>query len=130
MSVHLSGIDHFVLTVMDIERSCRFYERLGAQVVTFGNGRKAVHFGSQKINLHPRTDNDVEPVARNPVTGGGDFCLISEDPIEEVTMHLQEEGIDIIAGPMQRTGAVGTLESVYFRDPDGNLVEIAEYIED
>ncbi|SDJ48548.1 VOC family protein [Natronorubrum texcoconense] len=122
----LTGIDHFVLTVEDVEATCEFYENVGAEVVTFGDDRKALRFGEQKINLHP-IDNDVEPVAQEPTPGGGDFCLITETPIEDVERHLREQDIEIIMGPVDRTGAVGPITSVYFRDPDGNLVEIGRY---
>lgn len=123
-----TGIDHLVLTVEDVDASCTFYEELGAKVVTFGDDRKAVRFGEQKINLHP-VDNDYDPdlVAAEPVSGGGDFCLITETPIEEVARHLRDRGIEIIAGPVERAGAIGTITSVYFRDPDDNLVEVGTY---
>jgi catechol 2,3-dioxygenase-like lactoylglutathione lyase family enzyme len=121
-----TGIDHFVLTVDDVERSCAFYEELGAEIVTFGDDRKAVRFGDQKINLHP-TDTDAEPVAAEPTPGGGDFCLITATPIDEVDKRLRELGVEIIMGPVDRTGATGPITSVYFRDPDGNLVEIGTH---
>ena len=122
----LTGIDHFVLTVEDVDATCEFYEELGAEVVAFGDDRKALRFGGQKINLHP-VDNDVEHVAREPTPGGGDFCLVTETPIEAVERRLRERDIEIITGPVDRTGAVGPITSVYFRDPDGNLVEIGRY---
>jgi catechol 2,3-dioxygenase-like lactoylglutathione lyase family enzyme len=118
-----TGIDHFVLTVDDVEASCAFYEELGAEVLTFGDDRKAVRFGEQKINIHP-TDNDITPVAEAPTPGGGDFCLVTETPIEEIERYLRERDIEIIMGPIERSGAVGPITSVYVRDPDGNLVEI------
>ncbi|WP_440764041.1 VOC family protein [Natronorubrum sp. DTA7] len=124
--MNLTGIDHFVLTVEDVEATCEFYEDLGAEIVTFGDDRKALRFGEQKINLHP-VDTDVEPVAREPTSGGGDFCLVTETPIEDVERRLRERDVEIIAGPVDRTGAVGPITSVYFRDPDGNLVEIGRY---
>jgi catechol 2,3-dioxygenase-like lactoylglutathione lyase family enzyme len=123
-----TGIDHFVLTVEDIEATCAFYEDLGAEVVTFGDDRKAIRFGDQKINLHP-TDNDIGLVADEPTVGGGDFCLTTETPIAEVERRLRERGIEILEGPVERTGAVGSIMSVYLRDPDDNLVEIATYDE-
>jgi len=122
-----TGIDHFVLTVEDIERTCEFYETvLNAEIVTFEEGRKAVRLGDQKINLHP-VDNEFELTAANPTPGGGDFCVLTETDIETVETRLEEAGVDIVAGPGPRTGAVGQLESVYIRDPDDNLVEIATY---
>lgn len=123
-----TGIDHLVLTVEDVDASCAFYEDLGAEVVTFGDDRKAVRFGDQKINLHPvDNDHDTNLVAADPVPGGGDFCLVTETPIEEVERQLRSRGIEIITGPVERSGAVGTITSVYFRDPDDNLVEIGTY---
>jgi catechol 2,3-dioxygenase-like lactoylglutathione lyase family enzyme len=126
--MELTGIDHFVLTVEDVEATCAFYEALGAEVVTFGDDRKAIRFGDQKINLHP-TDNDIDLVADEPTVGGGDFCLTTETPIETVARKLREHDIEILEGPVERTGAVGPITSVYFRDPDDNLVEIATYEE-
>lgn len=131
--MNLSGIDHFVLTAEDLERTCAFYEALGAEVVTFGDGRtgerKALRFGDQKINLHP-VDTDVEHVAAAPTPGAGDFCLLTETPIAEVEDRLRERDVEIVEGPVERTGTVGRLESVYLRDPDGNLVEIGRYRSD
>lgn len=122
-----TGIDHFVLTVSDVERSCRFYERvLGCEVVTFGEGRRALRFGDQKINLHP-DGWDHEPKAKRPTTGAGDFCVLTGTPIETVAGELEKAGVEIVEGPVEKTGARGTIDSVYFRDPDGNLVEVARY---
>ena len=101
--MEFTGIDHFVLTVQDIEATCSFYEALGADVITFGDDRKAVRFGDQKINLHP-TENDIGLVADEPTVGGGDFCLLTETPIEEVERRLRERDIDILEGPVGRTG--------------------------
>ena len=125
----LTGIDHLVLTVEDLEASCAFYEDLGAEVVTFGDDRKAIRFGEQKINLH-QVDNNINLVAEEPTPGGGDFCLLTETPIEEVKRQLHKRDIEIITGPVERSGAVGTITSVYFRDPDSNLVEIGTYDEE
>lgn len=123
----LTGIDHFVLTVEDVETTCEFYsDVLGAEIVTFGEGRKAVQFGDQKINLHPAGD-EFEPKATDPTPGAGDFCVITEADIETVERRLREAGVEIVHGPVEQSGAVGPMTSVYFRDPDGNLVEIAEY---
>ncbi|SEH15906.1 Catechol 2,3-dioxygenase [Natronorubrum sediminis] len=122
----LTGIDHFVLTVEDVEATCAFYEDLGAEIVTFGDDRKALRFGEQKINLHP-IDNDVDIVAREPTPGGGDCCLVTETPIEDVERRLRERDVEIVMGPVERTGAVGPITSVYVRDPDGNLIEIGRY---
>lgn len=124
-----TGIDHFVLTVSDVERACEFYERvLDCEIVTFGEGRRALRFGDQKINLHP-DGWDHEPKADRPTTGAGDFCVLTETPIEEVANELREEGVEIVEGPVEKTGARGPIDSVYLRDPDGNLVEISRYRE-
>ena len=125
-------VDHLVLTVTDIEAATRFYERaLGLQREFFrgpeGQPRHALRFGQQKINLQDR-DTDTPTKARAPTFGAGDFCLIAAVPLDRVIAHLEAEGIAIEAGPVSRTGALGPLRSVYFRDPDGNLVEVAEYV--
>jgi len=124
-------IDHLVLTVRDIEGTTRFYERaLGLEREFFrgpeGQPRHALRFGSQKINLQDAT-TETPTKARAPTLGAGDFCLIATRPLEEVLAHLRAEGITVEAGPVPRTGALGPMRSVYFRDPDGNLVEVAEY---
>ena len=126
MTLNLSHLDHFVLTVADIDASCAFYEQIGMRVVTFGAGRNALQFGSQKINLHQK-GQEFEPKAAAPTAGSGDFCLISTDHIETVIAHLQKNSLVIEDGPVGRTGAMGAITSVYLRDPDRNLVEIAVY---
>lgn len=124
----IERIDHIVLAVADIDRTCEFYARvLGMQVVTFGDNRKALTFGQQKINLHRADKEQAEPKSVQPTAGSGDFCLIAAEPLTKVITHLQECGVEILQGPIQRTGALGPITSVYFRDPDGNLVEISEY---
>jgi catechol 2,3-dioxygenase-like lactoylglutathione lyase family enzyme len=123
----IKRIDHFVLKVNDIEESCAFYSRvLGMEVIRFGEGRTALRFGEHKINLHPR-ENGPGLVAKAPSIGGGDFCLITDTPIDEVVRHLAAESVEIIYGPDTRSGALGPITSVYFRDPDGNLVEVSNY---
>ncbi|PSP84795.1 VOC family virulence protein [Halobacteriales archaeon QS_1_68_17] len=125
--MEITGIDHFVLTVDDIDETCRFYEDvLGLDVVRFSGGRYALQVGDQKINLHP-TDADVEPKAAAPTVGGGDFCLLADLSIEAVRDRLDEAGVDLAMGPIEREGARGPMRSVYVRDPDGNLVEVATY---
>ncbi|MFW6045505.1 MAG: VOC family protein [Natronomonas sp.] len=121
-----TAIDHFVLTVEDVDATCRFYEDLGATVVTFGEGRKAIQFGGQKINVHP-VDADVSIVADAPTPGCGDFFLVTDGPIDDLEEQLRALDVRVIEGPVERTGAVGPMTSVYVRDPDGNLVEIATY---
>ena len=123
--VHIDSLDHLVLTVADVEATCAFYRRaLGMEVVTFGGGRKALAFGCQKINLH-RHGGEFEPKAARPTPGSGDLCLLTSVPLSEVVAHLQTERIPIVEGPVPRTGATGPILSVYFRDPDGNLIEVA-----
>ena len=125
--MHIERLDHLVLTVADIERTCAFYTRvLGMEVVKFGEGRTALKFGRQKINLHP-ADNIPDLVADRPTPGSADLCFIAETPLAEVTAHLESCGVPIVAGPGPRAGAIGTIQSVYIRDPDRNLVEISNY---
>nr|WP_314368847.1 VOC family protein [uncultured Acinetobacter sp.] len=124
----ISHLDHLVLTVADIEISCQFYQSaLNFEVITFGENRKALQFGHQKINLH-QVGKEFEPKAYHPTTGSADLCFIAETPLEEVIKHLQQLNIKIVEGPIQRTGAVGKIVSVYLRDPDQNLIEISNYL--
>lgn len=121
-------IDHLVLTVASVRRACKFYnENLGMEIVTFGNNRKALCFGSHKINLHQLGGN-VEPRARNPHPGSADLCLITSTAVEKVRQELISKNIIIISDVVERTGAQGAIKSVYFYDPDGNLLEISNYI--
>lgn len=123
----ISSIDHLVLTVKDIEKICEFYHQvLAMEVITFDKNRKALKFGEQKINLH-QIQQELEPKAFKPVPGSVDLCLISSTPIEEVIEHLHDCNVSIILGPVTRTGAKGKIESIYIRDPDQNLLEIANY---
>lgn len=123
----IESIDHLVLTVADIEESCVFYSQaLGMKVTTLGGGRKALEFGSQKINLH-QYGREFEPHAKQPVPGSGDLCFLSSAPIADVLQNLKELNIDVLEGPVSRTGAKGPITSIYFRDPDGNLLEISNY---
>lgn len=125
----LDRLDHLVLTVRNIEATCAFYARvLGMEVVTFGENRKALAFGRQKINLH-EAGKEFEPKATTPTPGSGDLCFITVTPLEKVIAHLQTCEVAIIEGPVRRTGAIGRIESVYIRDPDGNLIEISNYVE-
>jgi len=126
--MRITHIDHFVLTVQSIPDTVAFYcDVLGMTQVTFGEGRVALTFGSQKINLHP-AGNEYEPKATTPKPGSQDFCLITDTPLADVIEELHNHGVTIIEGPGPRTGATGPIESVYFRDPDGNLVEVSNYI--
>ena len=123
----ITRIDHLVLTVRSIEVTCEFYSRaLGSEVITFGQGRKALAIGQQKINLH-EVGKEFEPKALSPTPGSGDFCLITDTPVNEVYEHLRLLNIAIEDGPVARTGAMGPIRSIYFRDPDGNLIEISNY---
>lgn len=125
--MRITHVDHFVLTVKSIPDTVKFYgDVLGMGSVTFGEGRVALTFGSQKINLHP-AGNEYDPKARVPQPGSGDFCLITDTPLATVIDELHTHGVTIIEGPGPRTGAMGPIESVYFRDPDGNLVEVSNY---
>ena len=127
MDIVIDRIDHAVLTVRDIDVTCDFYhEVLGMEVVTFGEGRRALKFGTQKFNLH-KAGKEFEPKARKPTPGSADFCLITATPMEHVVAGLKACGVDVFEGPVARTGASGPITSVYFRDPDLNLVEVAVY---
>jgi len=125
--MNINRLDHLVLTVNNIEATCSFYKRvLGMEVVVFGGGRKALTFGAQKINLHQK-GKEYEPKALNPTPGSGDLCFITSVPISEVIAHLNSCGIEIIEGPVRRRGATGPIISVYFCDPDLNLIEVSNY---
>ncbi|MCX6392326.1 MAG: VOC family protein [Actinobacteria bacterium] len=125
--MQIRSLDHIVLTCADPEATVAFYERVGMQREEFGGGRLALRFGDQKINLH-QAGAEFQPHAAMPLPGTGDLCLIVDGSIEAVVAHLGEVGIAIEEGPVDRTGAVGSLRSVYVRDPDGNLVEFAEQV--
>jgi len=123
--IHIESIDHVAVTVADIARSSDWYARvLGARIENFGAGRIAVHLGRNKLNLHDEATG-ADLVAARPTVGAIDICFLSEIPIVEITAHLQDQGVEIELGPVERTGAQGPIMSVYLRDPDGNLIEIA-----
>jgi len=123
----IKSIDHIVMTVRDLERTIAFYtDVLGMNVVTFGANRKALSFGQQKINLH-QYGSEFEPKALQPLPGSEDLCFVVQATIEEVQEHLSKKGIDIVEGPVTRTGALGLITSIYIRDPDGNLIELSNY---
>lgn len=120
-------IDHLVLTVQNIEASCAFYTKvLGMKAVAFQDGRKAVVFGNQKINFH-ESGKEFDPKALRPTPGSADLCFVAREPLTKIMRHLDLCGIKIIEGPVERTGAMGTMTSIYIRDPDQNLIEIAVY---
>lgn len=124
----ISHLDHLVLTVSNIETSCHFYQTvLGFEVIIFKGNRKALKFGNQKINLHQQ-GNEFEPKALQPTPGSADLCFISDTPISEVVAHLNQLNIQIEEGPIERTGAMYPILSVYIRDPDQNLIEISNIL--
>lgn len=125
----MDRLDHLVLTVTDIERTVDFYVRgLGMVEAVFGPGRRALRFGRQKINLHAVDGEPILPRAARPRPGTADLCFITVRPLAEVESHLRKQGFAIEAGPVPRIGATGPIRSIYLRDPDGNLVEVAEYV--
>ena len=125
--MQIEGLDHLVLTVKNIETSCFFYTRvLGMQEVTFQGGRKAVAFGNQKINFH-EFGQEFNPKANRPSPGSADLCFITSASMAQIINHLDTCGVTVIEGPVERTGAMGPMTSVYIRDPDQNLIEIAAY---
>lgn len=124
----IDSLDHLVLTVKDIDATAAFYSKvLGMDIITFGGGRKALSFGAQKINLHQHRA-EFEPKAQNPTPGSADLCFITSVPMPEVVSHLSSRDVAVIEGPVQRTGATGPILSVYFRDPDMNLIEVSNRV--
>nr|CAH7723035.1 unnamed protein product [Callosobruchus chinensis] len=125
--ISINRLDHLVLTVKNVQTTCDFYSRvLGMQVIEF-DGRKALKFGHQKLNLH-EFGHEFEPKATKPTPGSGDICLIADTPLDVVQQILERENVPIEEGPVERTGAEGPILSVYFRDPDYNLIEVSNYI--
>ncbi|MER9656037.1 VOC family protein [Mesorhizobium sp. M0152] len=123
----IAGIDHFVLTVASLDATCAFYQRvLGFERIDAPGRPTALAFGNQKINVH-EVDRTFEPKAKSPTPGSGDFCLITDRPLDELLASLQANDVAVELGPVERIGARGAMMSVYFRDPDGNLVEVSEY---
>lgn len=126
--ITIDRLDHLVLTVADVDVTCAFYSRvMGMEVITFGEGRKALQFGQQKINLHQK-GKEFEPKALYPMPGSADLCFITTTPFSEMIEHIQRCKVQILEGPVQKTGATGKIESIYFRDPDQNLIEISHYL--
>jgi catechol 2,3-dioxygenase-like lactoylglutathione lyase family enzyme len=125
----ISRLDHLVLTVRDLGATMRFYvEGLGMELREFDGGRKALHFGNQKINLHV-AGHEFEPKAARATPGSADLCFLTERPLAEMIRRLETLGFPLIKGPVARTGATGPMTSIYARDPDGNLIEIARLLE-
>ncbi len=123
--MRIDQLDHLVLTVRDLDATLAFYTRvLGMEAVTFAGGRRALAFGAQKINLHVQ-GKEFEPKADHPTPGSADLCFLTHVPLEEVQRHLTACGVPVIEGPVQRTGAQGPILSIYVRDPDQNLIEVA-----
>ena len=128
--MRIERLDHLVLTVADLEVTRDFYVRvLGMQAVSFAGGRTALAFGQQKINLHPH-GREFEPKAARPTPGSADLCFIVATPLEQVIAHLQACGVPVEEGPVMRSGATGAIRSVYLRDPDHNLIELSNLIEE
>jgi catechol 2,3-dioxygenase-like lactoylglutathione lyase family enzyme len=120
-------LDHFVLTVKNLQHTIDFYTKvLGMTEVRFGAGRVALMYGQQKINLH-ELGNEFEPKAQNVKAGSADLCFITTTPLDDAMTHVRGQGVDVLEGPVPRTGAQGTITSFYFRDPDGNLIEVSNY---
>ena len=126
-SMKIERLDHLVLTVADIDHAIDFYtEVLGMEIVTFGEGRQALRFGNQKINLHQQ-GKEFEPKAKLPTPGSADLCFIVEGPLDRIVADLEAREVSIELGPVSRTGATGPIRSVYLRDPDKNLLELSSY---
>jgi catechol 2,3-dioxygenase-like lactoylglutathione lyase family enzyme len=126
--MQLDSLDHLVLTVKDVDATIAFYTRaFGMHAVSFGEGRKALAFGAQKINLHQQ-GREFEPKAQEPTLGSADLCFLSPTPLVEIVEHLHACGIEIVQGPVRRTGAQGPILSIYVRDPDQNLIEVANRV--
>ena len=125
--MQIKNIDHIVLTVADIAKTIEFYTSvLELELETFKENRKALKFGTQKINLHQK-GNEFEPKALHPTTGSADLCFITTTPVEEVLLELKAKGVPIVEGIVDRTGANGLIKSIYIRDPDNNLIELSNY---
>lgn len=126
--MRINRLDHLVLTVADIDATVDFYTRvLGMTPVAFGGGRRALSFGRSKINLHP-AGREYEPKAHRPAPGSADLCLVVDEPLDRIREELAAHGVPVEEGPVERTGATGAIVSVYVRDPDGNLIELSNYL--
>lgn len=126
--LRIDRLDHLVLTVANLATTSEFYQRvLGMSEVRFGQGRVALAFGRQKINLH-LAGHEFVPHAQRPVPGSADLCLITTTPLAKAMAHVIAQGVSILEGPVDRTGATGPLRSFYFRDPDANLIEVSNYV--
>ncbi|MGW6140663.1 VOC family protein [Streptomyces sp. NPDC055144] len=125
--MRIDRLDHFVLTVHDLDATVAFYTKvLGMEAVTFRGGRRALAFGHSKINLH-EAGREFEPKAARPTPGSADLCLIVDEPVDRIIAELASHGVPLEEGPVERTGATGPVLSVYVRDPDDNLIELSNY---
>ncbi|WP_235040568.1 VOC family protein [Vreelandella profundi] len=125
--MEVNRIDHLVLTVKNIDVTVQFYTSvMGMKEIEFGEGRKALSFGQQKINLH-QLGNEFESKALNVKASSESLCFIIDTPITEAIKDIESKGVKVIEGPVSRTGALGTIHSAYFRDPDANLIEVSNY---
>ena len=125
--MNINRLDHLVLTVKNLETTVQFYVSvLGMEKEEFGSGRLALKYGNQKINLH-QVGKEFEPKAQVPTPGSADLCFITEIPLIEAMEHVRNNGVEILEGPVSRTGATGPITSFYFRDPDMNLIEVSNY---
>ncbi len=128
MKVH--RLDHLVLTVKDMDAASEFYsEVLGMEPLIFSDNRKGLAFGDQKINLH-QAGHELEPKASKPTPGSADLCFVTQTPLSDVVNHVRSFNIDILEGPVKKSGAKGSILSIYFRDPDGNLIEVSNTADD
>ena len=125
--MRIRSLDHLVLTVSDIPATVRFYESLGMRREVFGDGRVALHFGDQKLNLH-EAGEEIAPHAAEPTPGSADLCFLVADGLDEIAKELSRTGIAVELGPVARTGATSALTSLYVRDPDGNLIELSQTV--
>jgi catechol 2,3-dioxygenase-like lactoylglutathione lyase family enzyme len=125
--VRIRSLDHLVLTVSNPDATIAFYERLGMRREDFGDGRLALRFGDQKLNIH-QAGRPIQPHARRPTPGSADLCLLVEGTLDAAERELEQAGVAFELGPVERTGATGPIRSLYLRDPDGNLVELSEPI--
>ena len=127
--MQVEKLDHLVLTVQDIEKTCDFYSKvLGMKIIAFGGGRRAMDFGAGKINLH-QAGKEFEPKALKPTPGSADLCFITRAPLTEMLENIRGYGLKVIEGPVERSGAKGPILSIYLRDPDGNLIEISNHVD-
>jgi catechol 2,3-dioxygenase-like lactoylglutathione lyase family enzyme len=125
--MEIKQLDHIVLTVQNLKKTVQFYcDVLGMETEVFGDGRIALKYGNQKINLH-QVGNEFEPKAANPTPGSSDLCFITTTELKDAMKQVRDKGVSIIEGPVSRVGATGPIESFYIRDPDNNLIEVSTY---